>query len=204
MINISDDHRDALLELFNVGIGHAAASLSTIVKEEISLSLLRMEFLKDNAHWKYSDFFENKRVCAIAQCFSGPFDADALLIFPEDKTMHIVQKMLGGTVAAKDIPDLEQDALSEIGNIILNTCISAIGNTIRQKFRSTVPIYFAGYADDIFNPLTSGESMAIVLHIEFFMGKDEVHGYLVFLLNVHSFAKLLEVMDALLARYSPK
>jgi chemotaxis protein CheC len=199
---MSDNQRDALLEIFNVGVGHAAASLSLIVKDEVSMSVPRIEVLLDKDNREDSTTFDKDRICAVTQHFTGPFDAEAMLIFPENKTMLIVQKMVGEDVAAEDLSEMEQDALSEIGNIILNTCISTIGDMFQHKFSSSTPTYRVGIASEIVNAPASSESVVLLLHIEFFLKQDQIHGYLVLLLNVHSYARLLESIDVLLARYS--
>ena len=36
MINLSELENDALVEIFNIGVGHAAASMSEIVNEEVT------------------------------------------------------------------------------------------------------------------------------------------------------------------------
>lgn len=199
MIEISANQSDALLELFNVGIGQAAASLSIIVKEEVAMSVPRIELLRGTQ--KSSTVFDSERVCAVTQRFTGPFDAEAILIFPEDKTMLIVQKMIGGDVSAEDISEMEQDALNEIGNIILNTCIGSIGDAFRKKFHGSTPVYCVGLADKIVSTPSSSDGVVLLLHIDFFIKKDQIHGYLVIMLNVVSYARLLENIDTLLARY---
>jgi chemotaxis protein CheC len=196
------DQEDALLELFNVGVGLAAASLSVIVKEEIWMSVPRIEILNAGAEGDRGAVFGQNRICAVSQHFSGPFDADAMLIFPEDKTMLIVQKMLGDQVAAEDLSEMERDALSEIGNIILNTCVGSIGDTFQQKFRSTAPVYSVGSTNEVVFHSASDENVVLVLHIEFILKKNQIPGYLVLLLNVHSYSQLLASIDGLLARYS--
>jgi chemotaxis protein CheC len=201
MITMNDNQRDALLEIFNVGVGHAAASLSLIVKDEVSMSVPKVSVLLDQERTEDSAIFGKERICAVSQHFTGPFDAEAMLIFPEDKTMLIVQKMLGEGVAAEDLSEMEQDALSEIGNIILNTCISTISDMFQKRFSSSTPTYRVCFADQIVNAPSSSESVVLLLHIEFFLKQDQIHGYLVLLLNVHSYARLLASIDALLARY---
>jgi chemotaxis protein CheC len=202
MIDISDNQYDALLELFNVGVGQAASSLSLIVREEVMMSVPKIELLHSQAQKENFAIAGGQRICAVSQHFSGPFEADTMLIFPEDKTMLIVKKMIGGVVAAQDISEMEQDALTEIGNIVLNTCVSSLGDTFCKKFNGSTPTYRLGHRNEIIDSPSTSEGVILALHIDLFMKKDEIHGYLVFLLNVLSYEKLLENIDALLARYS--
>ena len=70
---------------------------------------------------------ESQALCCIAQHYvaGNAFDTDALLLFPERGSLEIVRRMLGRSEIQLDqITELEQDALGEIGNIIINSCMS--------------------------------------------------------------------------------
>ncbi|HQO28786.1 MAG TPA: chemotaxis protein CheC, partial [Accumulibacter sp.] len=83
MIHLSELQLDALGELFNIGVGRAANSLSQIVNDEVklsapSISLLRAANVATNL--LASEF---RRFSTVSLDFSGPFEARSMLIFPE-------------------------------------------------------------------------------------------------------------------------
>ena len=64
----------------------------------------------------------------IHQVFEGEITGRALLIFPDTKSLELVRAVIGGELPLEEIIELEQEALAEIGNIILNGCLATIAN----------------------------------------------------------------------------
>ena len=65
--------------------------------------------------WRTSD----AKFGAVSQQFSGPFDADAVLLFTEENTLEIVRDMMGSQMSIEELAEFEQEAMCELGNIIL-------------------------------------------------------------------------------------
>ena len=83
-MELSELQRDALVEAFNIGVGQAAASLASIVNEEVKLSVLTLQLIPRDEALKQFNFHNSDRICAVSQRFSGAFDALGFLIFPEE------------------------------------------------------------------------------------------------------------------------
>ena len=60
----------------------------------------------------------------------GGFFGAALLIFPEKNSLELVRAVAGDHLSFEDILELEQEALAEIGNVILNGCMATIANLL--------------------------------------------------------------------------
>ena len=45
MFNLTDLQHDALVEIFNIGVGHAARAMSEIVNEPVTMSVPSISFL---------------------------------------------------------------------------------------------------------------------------------------------------------------
>ena len=89
ILQLAELEQDLLTELFDVGVGKAAASLSSMVKQEIKLSIPEIEFLTiDNLAKKVS--FEDS-LCSVSQKVTGPFSAQSMLLFPEENSVEIVR-----------------------------------------------------------------------------------------------------------------
>lgn len=202
MISLSDLLLDALTEVFNVGAGQAAASLSEIVGDEVLLSVPLIQFF-DRADVN-PDMLSLKggRLGAVRQKFGGPFSLDATLLFREEKALEIVQEMLGSQVSVEDLVDFEHEAMCELGNVILNACMSAIADMLSIELSSTLPEYSVGGAETVISKLMSDESqpLVLVLHIDMTIKKRDTQGYLVFLLSSNSLEGLVVALDAFLSR----
>ncbi len=197
---LSDLQRDALIEVFNIGVGNAANSMSQLIDEEIRLSVPKLQVvLKDHAQI-ISNFIQSERICAVSQSFSGPLTARAFLVFPEGKTHEIVRRMLGEMVSADELNTMEEEALSEIGNIVLNACISSMSELLQASFKSSQPAYHLDTTLNILSSDNPDEQFMLLLHIDFSMPREKIDGYLIFLLSVQSFNELVRKIDLLLSK----
>ena len=50
----------------------------------------------------------------------------ALLIFPEQNGLDLVRLILRNSPPLSEMTEMEQEAFSEVGNIILNSCVGSI------------------------------------------------------------------------------
>jgi len=200
-IDLTELQRDALVEIFNIGVGQAAHSMSQIVGEAITLSVPVIELLSGNNQAEaIGAIVRNPRICAVSQDFTGGMDAKAFLIFPEGKTREIVRRMVGETVTADELSEMEQEALSEIGNIILNACFSSLSDLLHTDFRSSLPTYHLGLVSDVLPAQQSqDDNLLLLLHIDFSMPSDQINGYLVFLLTLPSFNSLIGQINQFLS-----
>jgi chemotaxis protein CheC len=197
---LSELQHDALVEIFNIGVGQAANSLSQIVGDEIALSVPEINILRGERIEGLKRIIRSPRVCAVSQNFTGDIETEAFLIFPEGKTLEIVRRMLGDAVGIGELGEIEQEAMSEIGNIILNACISAISELLHAGFNSSLPVYRLGSVSDI---LSHGgnhaDGLLMLLYIDFSIPTNQVDGYLVFFLPQLSFDALIRKIDQFLS-----
>lgn len=198
---LTELQHDALTEIFNISIGRAAAAMGKIVHTEITLMVPRFEFLNLRDVARTLGEFGDKRISGVSQKFNGPFNTEAILMFPEEKSLEIVRMMLGGDYPLSELSDLEQEAMSEVGNIILNACIGTIANISGQKFSSSLPEFRLGKGQNILCDNNScDEDMVLFIHINFIITRQSIHGYLAFLMNLPSIDGLIKVVDRFLAR----
>jgi chemotaxis protein CheC len=202
VIALTELQLDALTEVFNVGAGQAASSLSEIVGDEVHLSVPRIQFYDRNEVNAEVLAMEGGRLGAVRQTFGGPFSVDASLLFNEKGALEIVQEMIGSQVSAEDLVDFEHEAMCELGNIILNACLSAIADMLAIDLDSTLPEYSVDDTETLIRKLTSDvtQPVVLVLHIDLTIERRQTQGYLVFLLSAGSLEGLLTALDAFLSR----
>jgi chemotaxis protein CheC len=212
MIALSELEHDALLEIFNIGVGQAAAAMSGIVGEEVTMSVPSISFLSrseaaqllEEAHRRNrsgtgSD--PGERICGVSQHYDGAFSTEALLMFPEDKSLELVRLMVGEAVPLAELSGMEQEALSEIGNIILNSCVGTLANIFQQELHGSLPVYHVGTSDEILDATgTRADTVVMMLHIDFILEKHQIHGYVAFILDVTALTDLKEQVDRYLQR----
>ncbi|MES2295646.1 MAG: chemotaxis protein CheX [Pseudomonadota bacterium] len=203
MFNLTELQHDALVEIFNIGVGHAAASMSDIVNEEVTMSVPSISFLNRAQAASMLGNSENERICGVSQHYEGAFQTEAILMFPEDKSLEIVRLMVGESVPLKELTEMEQEAMSEIGNIILNSCVGTLANIFSQELHGSLPQYHVGTSEQIL--VASGgqaDTVVLMLHIDFVLQKHQIHGYVAFILDLTALLDLREQVDSYLGKLS--
>ncbi|MFO1262669.1 MAG: chemotaxis protein CheC [Rhodoferax sp.] len=205
MMELTELQRDALTEMFNIGVGAAADLLSQMVGEPVRLSVPLVEFTSESKAKAYYLEREQRPLCAIRQTYVGEVNTDALLMFPEENSLELVRIMVGADLPVQTLTEMEQDAMAEIGNIILNAVISSMATTLALKFEGALPQVSILSAEDLFvssDPAgpADEEGSLMALNIDFFLSARKVSGYLAFLLDLPSGTVMLQRIDAYIAQ----
>ena len=203
MFNFTELEYDALVEIFNIGVGRAAAAMSTIVNEEVRMSVpsIRIFNRAEAAQLLGVKSANSGRICGVSQHYDGAFKTEAILMFPEDKSLEIVRLMVGESVPLKELTEMEQEAMSEIGNIILNSCVGTLANIFQQELRGSLPLYHVGTSAEILSASGGAADEAVLmLHINFFLEKHQIHGYVAFILDISALQDLKNQIERYLAR----
>ncbi|MBK1891384.1 chemotaxis protein CheC [Undibacterium sp. 14-3-2] len=193
MNTLSELHLDALSEVFNVGAGRAAASLSEIVGDEVLLSVPSVEIRKSSEIDLSAISLESNRFGTVHQTFSGSFQAEALLLFTEEHALEIVRDMMGSQISLEDLAEFEQEAMCELGNIILNACLSAMADMLNIPLDCSLPDYTVATTEEIFRRVSDDEKQpyVLLLHIDLAIEKRRSEGHLIFLLSSTSLESLI-------------
>jgi chemotaxis protein CheC len=170
--------------------GAASASLRQMVGHKVHLSVPKCEILNPDAAAAQVVTPGNSNLVAVRQDFSGPFFGRALLIFPEAGSLELVRAILGRHIPLSDILDLEDEALAETGNIILNSWVATIANLLKQSIKMSLPLVIRRDRHQIFESLTLRASLILFLRISFEISEQSVNGYLALMMDVPSVAQL--------------
>ncbi|OQW94815.1 MAG: hypothetical protein BWK79_04725 [Beggiatoa sp. IS2] len=202
-IQLSELQRDVITELLNIGMGQAAASLSEMVKEEVKLSVPTVEMLSRSEAARSISDNPQKCIAAVKQQFTGPFWGDALLLFPQDKSLEVVRVLMKDEIPLDMLTELEQDALTEVGNIILNGCLSSFGNSLTHEITSDLPVFMMGTALEVLggSPAIHGEGMVMFLRMEFALHSKDINGYVAFILEIPSIEQFKQSVNTYLGQF---
>ncbi len=195
MLELSELEHDALTELFNIGMGLAASSLSQMVHEEIKLSVPHIKLTTRDMVVKLLAEETDNSISGIKQYFSGSFNGDALLLFPAHKSMELVRVLMGETLPLDALTEFEQEALSEVGNIILNACLGSLANSLHIEIAYQLPLFVQGGSDDL---LDGSSDIILFLWVNFTLMEKDIKGYVVFLLGMDSITQLQQQIAILL------
>jgi len=203
--NFTEMQQDAVIELVNMGIGKAAEALSQIIREEILLSVPNIEFVNDEDLLDYMNKIDSKTPSVVMQKFTGDFSGNSMLIFPESSGMSLVKQMLKGTVNDNNIGSFEEEALIEIGNIVLNACFGQLGNLLSTGLDGALPSYLRSSPEDILQQTkkeagAEEDGQTMLLQVNFSLHDSKTQGFLMFTMDVNSVVTFKEKIDGYLAK----
>jgi chemotaxis protein CheC len=193
---------DALTELVNLGISRAATSLADMVREEVTLTVPRVTLVSRDRAIETLGERESANLVAVHQTFDGDISGRALLIFPEAKSLELVRAVVGGDLSIEEIIELEQEALAETGNVILNSCLATIANQLERNLKISLPEVLHGESSDFFSlapPPEPGDTVMLI-YIDFTVRNRDIQGYIAMLLDMPSIAALRVLIQELIRR----
>lgn len=198
---IGEIEHDAVVEILNIAVGQAAASLSRLVEDEVTLSVPFVEFLSSRQSAARLDAATGGGLSvAVRQEFSSSFSGDILLIFPERKSLELVRSILSDTVPLDQLTELEQEALIEVGNIILNACLGSLANQLGLSIESSLPTYVCGRGASILDSKNVDSELVMFLQVDFSVATKGVEGYLAFVMDIVSARSFATAVSAYVAR----
>ncbi len=193
---------DAITELVNIGVSCAATSLRDMVNRQVHLSVPKIALLSREEAIAIVVASQNVQLVAVHQVFEGDITGRALLIFPEPQSLELVRAVTGSDLPLEDIIELEQEALAETGNIILNSCLSTIANLLQRSLKMSLPEILHGAGPEFFSlePPPEAGDVVMFLYINFAVAERDIQGYIAMLLDMPSLAALKVLLGEFIER----
>jgi chemotaxis protein CheC len=193
-MELSDFQKDALTELINIGYGRAAGALSEMTGHRVMVEVPQVTL---HAVEDIGAILENTlsaQVANVNQKFSGPVSGNALLLMNE-ASAKVLSAMLGSQAPVSDDFDANaREIIKEVGNILLNACLGAFGNLLQIHVSFTVPQLAVEHVSQVMHDPTRpvpDSSHGLLVHTRFHVQSVDISGYLVIVLGLASFDRLM-------------
>ena len=98
----------------------------------------------------------------------------------------------------EDIVNLEDEALAETGNIILNSWVATIANLLKSGLKMSLPTVVRGDSSQMFKS-DEFQSLVLFLHIKFEISTKEIRGYVALLMDIPSVEELRSLIADFIA-----
>jgi chemotaxis protein CheC len=199
---LSELQLDSLTELVNIGVSRAAHSLRAMVGAQVHLSVPTVTLVTRTEAIGILSEREVNNLVAVHQVFEGDITGRALLIFPETKSLELVRAITGGDLPLEDIIELEQEALAETGNVLLNSCLATIANMLQRSLKMSLPEVLRGNATTFFSlapPPVAGD-VVLFLYIDFAVRERDISGYIAMIMDLPSLNALTHLLDEFIER----
>ena len=203
-IGLTELQQDAFTELVNIGVSRAAASLRQMIGTQVLLSVPSVEIVPRQAAARLIGEREATPLVVVHQDFAGAFAGRALLIFPQENGRELVRAVAGEDLSPEEVAALEDEALAETGNIILNGCLATMANMLQRTLTMSLPGIARGDGPQIFGTVAGkdpgADALVLFLYIDFSVSERDIRGYLAMLMDLPSMENLRLLVDEFIAR----
>ena len=201
-MELTPRHREALAELINIGYARAGKSLSELTGERIVLNAPMVEIHSIDVVRVALNELVKGEVASVHQVFSGPVAGHALLLVSNEAAEVLTSPLVAG-VPSNEQQAARREALTEIGNILLQASMGLCGELLQVHVSFTVPRLEIETIDDMLNSICVNNQelqFAVLVRTRFELQNSQVSGYIVVILGVTSFSRLLDELDGWEAR----
>ncbi len=198
-MNLTEDQIDAIREIINIGVGKSAAILNKMINKHIKLQVPYVEFTKVDKIINIINHSTEDELSSVNLSFKGLLVGTAKLIFPTDSASKLVALFTDDNSGDDDMDEIKVATLSEIGNIVLNSLVGTISNTLSLPLNYSIPSYQEGILNDLLSHYASmTESAHLLAQTRFVIEELEIIGDFILLLEVESSYVFLELVEQFL------
>lgn len=205
-MKVEEKHRDALLEIINIGIGKGANVLNQIVKHHVTLEVPSLEIFDQQDFLQFLNEWKNEDYAAVEMEFKSTFSGFGLLIFPTEKATTLVHLFVRELQQKDDIEILNISALTEIGNIVINSIFSTLSEQFNIEFKYSIPEYRSGEIHEIikFSNDQKNGNIILLCKTSFQVIDLDIEGKLILIFEIRTFNELLSMIDQFYLRLFEK
>lgn len=178
---LTEEQLDALREVSNIGMGHAATALSQLMEKTITMSVPRV-LVMDIARVPEIFGGADRMVVGIYVQILGNARGTILMIFPRENAVKMLEKILPRKrVRGSLLTELEVSALKEVGNILASAYLNALGGMLKMTLIPSVPVLSFDMAgavvDYVLIEMAGVGDTSLMIETEFTSDGDSVSGH---------------------------
>jgi chemotaxis protein CheC len=158
--NSSEDPADLgiLQEVGNIGAGHAATSLSTVLQQDVSIDIPRICCLPPHLVGKHYDRTDMPTTAVLMQ-LTRDYECDILLMFEVSEAKKIAALMTMAPSIEELDASMEESAIQELANIVIGSFLTAISDFTGVQLIPTPPLRVVDTFDSILDNVIVKQSM---------------------------------------------
>ncbi len=136
--------RDLLGRLLGRAANRAAEVLSDTLGSPFVTAIPELRWLTlDRCRDEWTDRAVGP-VVGISEAFAGPISGAATLLFSEASGLALAHAILPDGAARDGASEAVEEVLTEVGNVWLNACISALAESVGGDFAGELPVFSRG------------------------------------------------------------
>ncbi|RDU99766.1 chemotaxis protein CheC [Trinickia dinghuensis] len=204
---LTEDQRDALQEIANIGMGQAGARLAALLGRFVHLSVPRIRMVDtDTLPSAVRDMLDfTEPVTALRQSFRCEIAGEAISLFDSRSAGHMKFVFRADDVHGEDSHDHEDmsdaEVLSDVTNLIAGACLTGLFEQLGQLPTFTPPRLIGEQLDleEVLHPSKLPWDRALLLEVNL-QTEDGVFGsHLLTLMTAKAVQSLVTAIDGFLA-----
>lgn len=202
MKKLSNERSDIITELMNIGFGKSVGILSEILGVFIDISVPNVESISSKKVLELLiKKFDNKgKINILQQAFRGRFWGEAIFVLPTHDTARLVSILgnsSGYVIPMVDKSKLELEAILEVGNVIIGSCLNQFASLLNTTLSFNPPQVFIEnlYSYKLGEKTTLRKGNALVIHTNFQVGDEQMEGFLFVFLSMGCLEWLYDSID---------
>lgn len=196
---LSQDQKDALQEIANIGMGQAGASIAEVLGEFVQLSIPRVlivppEEVPVALAWTVGE----GPVSAVRQAFHSVMRGEALVIYGEQRCNDLAD-LMGYEREFLDHA-AERELLLDVSNILVGACLGGIAEQLQLDIGFSAPSLMADSIPlaDLLQDADISWRTALLVEVNFRLEQRSFACHLVMLMPDGEVAALAEALDRFL------
>ena len=138
---LNETHIDILKEIGNIGAGHSATALSTLLNKKIDMKVPDVKLVSFDEMMDMAGGPENV-VASVFLRIEGDAPGSMFFVLSLSQAAHFIQQMTGEQTFSFDKPphsELSMSALQELGNILSGSYLSSLSDFTGLNLYPSVP-----------------------------------------------------------------
>lgn len=196
-MKLRTDQLGLLSEWINIGMGQAAAILHDMLQSPVRLQVPSVAVTRPDEAVSQLEEMGASDLSAVCMQFGGTHKGTVALMFPSQSAAALMNLLYAGEFESADMDAMKSAALTEVGNIILNSVMGNIVNLMQAHLEFSLPFYAENDATGIlkFMAGSDSETHLIVARTHFEVERDSVNGCIVALFEISFLSKLGEALE---------
>ena len=198
---LTQDQKEALQEIANIGMGQAGASIAQVLDHFVRLSIPRILFLQqENIAASLRNAVGENQISAVRQAFHSSMRGEALVVFGEQRCNDLAD-LMGYEQDLDRAAELE--LLLDITNILVGACLGGIAEQLREKMRFSPPSLMADRVpiEQLLSVDDVSWNNALLVEVNFSLEQRNFACHLLILMTENEIKSLASALDRFLENY---
>jgi len=210
-IMLTEQQRDALQEVGNIGAGNAANALAKMINRRVDINIPAVEMVELDA---YADVISRKNLKLFVAWsnVTGKTRATVLSIFKVSDVLRLTSLIVdegtdkkltvSGIKSINDFPELERSAIGELGHILASHYTTALGDLLGLRLMTEPPDMSIDVGKQLFTILKEEigilKKLSLVITTAVIIKDIKVTGTFLFIPELETLENLLEALSQFL------